>query len=1428
MLYQAPFAAGEPRRGIVLLVVISLLAIFAAAGLAFVYYADGESTASTAFRQGTTFTQPDLDPEMLFAVYLQQLIYGHNDDPTGVYSALRGHDLLRNMYGYGKPTTGNQDNQPYNGTGRWHTGTVATAAAGGKYYMNPFGIDDYYLFNYTFFNDPGNLYKLYLYPHPLNPGVPNLQMVRDPEIAYTPPKNAGQPPPWRTDPNTPNKPANPKQPQFGFYTGGFNPSWTYPDMSNIFLAAVKADGTLLASSFERSRWMPASAPGKDYFNTMAPTSWMWFTDVNPSDPNKTVQKWLPYQVLRPRPADNLVGTEVFEFVNGQWTLYTAPKAQGGQPSTRSYFPAPATATGDVQNARGWTTGNDSFWMYLGSPIMQLPDGRKYTMLYAALIVDLDGRVNPNVHGNVRGLNPKNPGQPAHVSNQGWGPWEVNLSQVLTQGGNEWTKLFVGDPALVAPPPAPLRLIGRYGPDLQPTGAGGTGNAIPKYSMIDFDGCTRYTPLTGGTMTTKLPMPTGTSCFPLFPAGFENGGKTSGANTEQTNHPCLYNPVAPQYTSATAYDRTFAVSNQEKLMRYGDIGTESATSELFDLLRQNMGNARIRNLLTVLSADRDQAGMQPAWWLASTPNSNLTTVFRPSYTLPQTFKPPSPAPGPMPALPLVLDGFGPQLFPTTLTKPVAPAPMVTDFGTNDWRSATAGLGRIDVNRTLTAYPNPDPATGQIAIKNYPTFLTAQNDRQTLAYDIFTRLVKVTGAYDSSNYNPKAKPPQNQLPTPNDIATLRWLAQYAVNMVDYIDSDDYVTPFNWLTGPTNPPPANSPNAQFIKDMTKPGGPLANILDQFVFGNEMPRVLINEVYAEYDNLNLPSETGPKSNATAFRVNVWVELFNPLATDQAVSNLGAVPLNRGTGKNVSATYQIVLTTGSNTSLLSTADPPTSVNLLGDPDNTTWPGQGYTNGVVYSTPSNFIFPKPADQIQQSDSATKGFYVIGPDAQSVAKSHNPGQPTLKNSPNTPYLQIPQMSYQVSAPPVDPKINPTGAPLPPTVMVRRLLCPALPYQPNQNQPMFNPYITVDFMDNVHLNVGATNNKRGLMPAPPPVEQRTSWGRPQPYDNSNPGVMVRQAASKQPPPKGQPEHSFFLANNNYKNGKNVIQQLPPYEWMLHMDRQLISPMELLHVAACRPHQVTHLFKYATNSPYQKTNHAAYWMLQDANTPLYRIFDMLQTGPHTLGVKAGGRIPGKININTVWDLETLMALCDPHTPPANNFTAADVQAIFNDMTSSRTVNVVQGNPMPGAGDTPFKGLGIGNWKQAGGIYPEGNGLADTIFRQSKNRGTARMFEITGNNFQPFQRYELYNKTFNTMTTRSNVFAVWVTVGFFEVLPNSTSQPPKLGAELGLAEGRNVRHRMFAIIDRSVMTNNPGPPSTPFNPHAQPDLVPHFSIIE
>ncbi len=71
---------------------------------------------------------------------------------------------------------------------------------------------------------------------------------------------------------------------------------------------------------------------------------------------------------------------------------------------------------------------------------------------------------------------------------------------------------------------------------------------------------------------------------------------------------------------------------------------------------------------------------------------------------------------------------------------------------------------------------------------------------------------------------------------------------------------------------------------------------------------------------------------------------------------------------------------------------------------------------------------------------------------------------------------------------------------------------------------------------------------------------------------------------------------------------------------------------------------------------------------------------------------------------------------------------------------------------------------------------------------------------------RYQNIERLSNLVTTRSNVYAVWVTVGYFEAIPNpggiDAGHPDgyQIGAELGTDTGDVTRHRGFYIFDRSI----------------------------
>jgi hypothetical protein len=152
---------------------------------------------------------------------------------------------------------------------------------------------------------------------------------------------------------------------------------------------------------------------------------------------------------------------------------------------------------------------------------------------------------------------------------------------------------------------------------------------------------------------------------------------------------------------------------------------------------------------------------------------------------------------------------------------------------------------------------------------------------------------------------------------------------------------------------------------------------------------------------------------------------------------------------------------------------------------------------------------------------------------------------------------------------------------------------------------------------------------------------------------------------------------------------------------------------------------------------------------------------------------------------------------------------------MIAKRTPNP---NGIPGPNDSPFKSLATGVIP-ANDPYQAQSGIQDTFLaahpadranHPNDPENALRLFELfpdptepadpTKPYDHPYRKYELMNKIFNNITVRSNVFAVFVTVGFFEVTDES-AVPPKLGAEIGKDEGRHVRYRMFAIVDRTQL---------------------------
>jgi hypothetical protein len=123
-------------------------------------------------------------------------------------------------------------------------------------------------------------------------------------------------------------------------------------------------------------------------------------------------------------------------------------------------------------------------------------------------------------------------------------------------------------------------------------------------------------------------------------------------------------------------------------------------------------------------------------------------------------------------------------------------------------------------------------------------------------------------------------------------------------------------------------------------------------------------------------------------------------------------------------------------------------------------------------------------------------------------------------------------------------------------------------------------------------------------------------------------------------------------------------------------------------------------------------------------------------------------------------------------------------------------------------------------------------TLLRQGAVAGQplfnfASALDCNNTDRNPFFRYQGIERLNNLVTTRSNVYAVWITVGYFEVEPaakmlarvnpgwNATQIQTyiqaaqargvyldgyTLGRELGTDTGQIERHRAFYIFDRTI----------------------------
>ncbi len=220
---------------------------------------------------------------------------------------------------------------------------------------------------------------------------------------------------------------------------------------------------------------------------------------------------------------------------------------------------------------------------------------------------------------------------------------------------------------------------------------------------------------------------------------------------------------------------------------------------------------------------------------------------------------------------------------------------------------------------------------------------------------------------------------------------------------------------------------------------------------------------------------------------------------------------------------------------------------------------------------------------------------------------------------------------------------------------------------------------------------------------------------------------------------------------------------------------------------------------------------------------------------------REPGKINLNTIFSPEVFSGLMNGRTAPTwahfvqsrrgygtggnmldqNPFVPTEFLAPFRNYDAT-TLSAVMGNQ--------WKSGTLPNEIQATWLRENSANPGNPLFQQDPLTNIASRNPVENTNRNPYFHYSDLMRMGNLTTNRSNVFAVWITVGYFEVTPIPTNWPNishpwlnpvglmmnqaqfqqllqqiypdgfEFGQELGSDTGEVVRHRAFYIFDRSI----------------------------
>ena len=746
--------------------------------------------------------------------------------------------------------------------------------------------------------------------------------------------------------------------------------------------------------------------------------------------------------------------------------------------------------------------------------------------------------------------------------------------------------------------------------------------------------------------------------------------------------------------------------------------------------------------------------------------------------------------------------------------------------------------------------------------------ARRDRQQMARDIYVLLYLLGGGNDAVNYTDDNSAPARAI---YSNAQLAEMAQFAVNYVDAMDRDNVITKFEydrnlnngWSLGDNPFETADDTIVDNAGD-TDDRGVVYGVETQELTWSEVLGLITRRVpsgasYADHKATQVNDSDGPYDrfwtymelrNTSPYGIDLstgaWqiavqddpdgilnsgdetdrtqlTLLGSPSGTTIATGSLFTIGTRGGppapdptiATDNLPSILRVDSTaTGSTTPDFTTASAliaPASGTLnldllpktLGAAHNTAYSlltdGSGSIPGagVDVGTAGNFLFGGPGGNVSLAQEATNTTFVLR------RRAH-------------PYRTMP-VSYSSSTTNHVAQSNDN-----PWIEVDRIV-----------MPNWRPFALQSSSDD------ETKVRTAL-------ELLTSSERPQPFGRTSTAVDPTFTT-----PAGATPYTY-----NSVGLKNNNSTLPFSIFQLHFDRDFTAPTDMFSIPLYGPQQLTYRgglrVKFDESSTTAMMAQERFLRPQNYNNSLtppgnvnldnrwYRLLEMMEvpTRTHTAVTAVNSpyhlRTPGRINLNTTRTRGVLAGLLDDWGWVSDGGVGTQLGGAFNggfvtasyggmlndgnrdwwtqflisrDGTDPRTSMVLPGM----AHSRPFRGL---NFLDRGTASIDDTVLrslpADTSSSVTR-RGIfeARTSADLGSNLvDESTRHRLLRKVMNNSTTRSNVFLVWVSVGYFEAIQH-TNGDVQIGAPLSGAG----THRGFFVIDRSLPEKALNPQTNEFD---------------